>query len=307
MAHVETRVARVHFSTPPESTIYAHERDDDGVYVRRRFTLAPDVQITQRLPNIAMWLVNPEIGDASHGSGILSFVYLMLISPFGRHFVAEGIRQAHIKTRRPPTVRAHLHNVLRDFGPATAFALTFGYRRFLRRGRKVPGFFVPSAANTYPLLYHGEHLPHWESRVELTAERDALETPRLRTHLYFSEEDVQNVRRAHEMLDRSLRTQGLGHVEFLFDDVEEAVRDQLFGGYHQAGTTRMSELPEDGVVDRNLAVHGFDDLFVLSSSIFPTSGQANSTFTLIAFAVRLAEHLASDLRPTPSAGLALTS
>jgi choline dehydrogenase-like flavoprotein len=219
----------------------------------------------------------------------------MLISPFGRYFVAEGIRQAHITTSQSTTVRAHLRNVFRDLGPATAFAITFGYRRFLRRGRKVPGFFVRSAANSYPLLYHGEHLPHAESRVEPVEERDAYGMPRLRTHLHFDEEDVASVRRAHEELDRVLREQGLGEVEMLHDDVEAAVREQLFGGYHQAGTTRMSELPEDGVLDANMAVHGFEDLYVASSAAFPTSSQANSTFMLIAFAVRLADQLAREL------------
>jgi choline dehydrogenase-like flavoprotein len=57
----------------------------------------------------------------------------------------------------------------------------------------------------------------------------------------------------------------------------------------------MSADPADGVVDANLAVHGFEDLFVASSSAFPTSSQANSTFMLTAFAVRLADHLASEL------------
>jgi choline dehydrogenase-like flavoprotein len=299
MAHLEARVARVRFSTPPERTIFDHERDRDGVYVRRRFTLAPRVQREERLPNVALWLVNPSIGDPSHGSGILSFAYLMLASPLGRHFVAEGIRREHIKTDRPASIRAHLRNVMRDLGPATAFAASFGYRRYLRRGRKAPGFFVRSSANVYPLLYHAEHLPHRQSFVEPSGERDALGMPRLRTHLRFGEEEVRDVRRVHEVLDRSLRAQGLGRVELVVEDVEGAVRDGLFGGYHQAGTTRMSALPEDGVVDGNLAVHGFDDLFVASSSAFPTSGQANSTLTLIAFAVRLADRLSAELRDDP--------
>ena len=67
--------------------------------------------------------------------------------------------------------------------------------------------------------------------------------PRLRTRLHFGDEDVAAVRRAHEVLDRTLRAQGLGEVEMLHDDVEAAVREQLFGGYHQAGTTRMSSRP----------------------------------------------------------------
>jgi choline dehydrogenase-like flavoprotein len=297
MAHVEVRVGRVIFDTPPAETIYGHERDADGVYLRRRFTLSPELQRRQRLPNVALWLVNPEIGDAAHRSGILSFVYLMLISPVGRFCVAEGIRRAHVRTSRPTSVRAHLRNVFRDLGPAAAFAVTFGYNRFLRRGRKVPGFFVPSAANEYPLLYHGEHLPHRVSRVEPTRERDALGMPRLRTNLYFGEEDVASVVRVHEELDRTLRAQGLGRVEMLHGDVEGAIREQLFGGYHQAGTTRMSAEPEDGVVDADLAVHGFEDLYLASSAAFPTSSQANSTFMLVAFASRLADRLADELNP----------
>jgi choline dehydrogenase-like flavoprotein len=296
MAHVEVRVGRVRFTTPPEQTIYSHERDREGVYVRRRFSVDPETQRAERLPNAAMWLVNEEVGNAAHRSGVLSFVYLMLASPLGGRFVAEGIRQHHLRTIEPPRLRDHFRNVLRDLPGTVGFAFRFAYERFLRRGRKVPGFFVPSPANAYPLCYHGEHLPNRESRVEPTDELDALGLPRLRTHLRFSDEDVAAVRRAHELLDRSLREQGLGRVEFLYDDLEGAVREQLFGGYHQSGTTRMSADPAAGVLDANLAVHGFEDLFVASSSAFPTSSQANSTFMLTAFAVRLADHLAADLK-----------
>jgi choline dehydrogenase-like flavoprotein len=291
MAHVECRVARVHFTTPPESTIYNHERDSQGVYVRRRFTFSRDFLTREKLSNTAIWLVNPEISDPAHGSGVLSFAYLMLASPIGQRFVAEGIRQAHVKPNRPGQTKRHLLNVLRGLGSTARFALSFGYRRYLKPGRKVPGFFVSSAANTYPLLYHAEHLPHRESSVELAEERDALGVSRLHTHLWFGEDDVENVVRAHQHLDAYLREHGLGHVEFLYDSTEAAVAEQLFGGYHQAGTTRMSNAPEDGVVDRDLAVHGFEDLFVASSSAFVTSGQANSTFMLIVFALRLADHL----------------
>jgi choline dehydrogenase-like flavoprotein len=295
MAHVESRIARVHFTTPPAETIYGHERDPAGVYVRRRLTFSDDCQASERLPNVAMWLVNPDVGDPEHGNGILSFVYLMLISPLGRFFVAEGIRQAHIKTEHPVSKRRHCANILRNLPSAARFAIEFGYRRFVKRGRKVPGFFVPSAANVYPLLYHGEHLPHRESRAEPTSDRDALGMPRLRTHLLFGEEDIAGVIRAHRCLDAYLRQHGLGHLEYLHEDSEAAIREQLFGGYHQAGTTRMSARPEDGVVDRDLAVHGFDDLFVASSSTFVTSGQANSTLMIVVFALRLADHLRREL------------
>jgi choline dehydrogenase-like flavoprotein len=160
----------------------------------------------------------------------------------------------------------------------------------------VPGFVVPSAANVYPLYYHGEHLPSRESFIAPTSERDALGMPRVRTKLHFAEEDIRNAIRAHEHLDRHLRRSGLGCLEYLFEDPADGLRNELVDGYHQAGTTRMSDRPEYGVLDSDLAVHGFEDLFVASSSAFVTSGQANSTFMIVVFALRLANHLRRGLR-----------
>ena len=66
---------------------------------------------------------------------------------------------------------------------------------------------------------------------------------------------------------------------------------QLQGTAHHMGTTRMANDPVDGVVDRNLRVHGVDNLHVAGSSVFPTGGWAFPTFTLVALSMRLAEHL----------------
>jgi choline dehydrogenase-like flavoprotein len=55
----------------------------------------------------------------------------------------------------------------------------------------------------------------------------------------------------------------------------------------------MSAAPEDGVVDANLQVHGVRGLYIASTSVLPTSSQANPTLLGIALSVRLAEHLAN--------------
>jgi GMC oxidoreductase/FAD dependent oxidoreductase len=296
MTHVMVSIAQVHFTTPPEETIYDFERDPDGVYVRRRFTFAPEFLLAQNLPNTAMYLDNPEIGDPTHDSAILSLTYLMLVSPLGRYLVAEGIRRSKIKTTHPGSLWAHLKNILSNLGPAIRFALTIGYQRYLIRGRKAPGVFVASASNVYSILYHGEHVPHHSSHVAPTCERDALGVPRLRTQLHFGDADIRGVIEAHEHLDRYLRRHKLGHLKYFHEDSERAIREQLFGGYAQIGITRMSTRPEDGVLDPNLAVHGFDDLFVASSSAFTTSGQANPTLMIVAIALRLGDHLHRTLR-----------
>jgi len=293
MAHVQTRAARLCLTRASEGVIYDHERDRDGVYVRRRFTFARDWQHERGLANAAMWLVNPELADPRHGSAILSMVYLLLRSPAGARFIAEGIRRDHLRSEEEPRVGSHLRNVAGGMLPAARFGLTFGYRRYLRRGRKVPGFFVPSTSSSYLVMYHGEHLSHWESCVEPTTELDALGMPRLRTHLHFSRADIGNAKMGLENLDEYLREQRVGRVEMRDPDIDTFIRRSLHatGGYHQTGTTRMSEDPEGGVVDGNLAVHGVGDLFIASTSTFPSSSQANPTLTGIAFAVRLADQL----------------
>ena len=71
----------------------------------------------------------------------------------------------------------------------------------------------------------------------------------------------------------------------------------LVGGNHHMGTTRMSDDESTGVVDRNCRIHGLHGLYVAGSSVFPTSGYANPTLTIIAMALRLADHLRDALVP----------
>lgn len=304
MAHVEGVVANVRFRTAPHATVYGYERDVDGVYVRRRFSFTREFQREHELPNIAAWLANPDLADARHRNGALSFAYLALASPLGPLFAPEAQRRSltgeaipgapYGAAERSP-VRRHVANMVRD-GRATArFVSHFGMKRFLTRDRRVPGFFAYSPNNVYPLQYHAEHLPNRESRAALASERDALGMPKLVIDLRFTEEDVDGVVRSHQYWDDYLRRTGCGHLELLHDDVEAAIWERIGGGFHQVGTTRMSARASDGVVDPNLAVHGVPNLFVASSSTFVTSSQANSTFMIMVFAVRLADHLLTVL------------
>jgi choline dehydrogenase-like flavoprotein len=65
----------------------------------------------------------------------------------------------------------------------------------------------------------------------------------------------------------------------------------LYGLYHPAGTTQMARDPEFGVVDADLRIHGTRNAFVAGSSVFPSMGAANPTFTAMALALRLAEFI----------------
>jgi hypothetical protein len=300
MGHVEGVVANLQLGTPPSETIFDYERDVDGVYVRRRLSFSRDFQRKEALPNVASWLVHPELADARHRSGVLSFAYLALSSPLGRRLAPEALRFAMTGERVPGVpygggerspLSKHLGNVAHDLGATARFGFGFGAKRFLARGRRAPGFAVYSRDNVYPLQYHGEHLPQRESRVTLADDRDAVGMPKLRIDVRFADADVEGIVRAHRHWDDYLRRHRVGQIDYLVEDVGEAVRSRLGAGFHQTGTTRMSARPEEGVLDPDLAVHGLPGLHVVSSSAFPTSSQANSTFMIVVFALRLAEQL----------------
>jgi choline dehydrogenase-like flavoprotein len=70
----------------------------------------------------------------------------------------------------------------------------------------------------------------------------------------------------------------------------------MTGGKHHMGTTRMHVDPKQGVVDPDCRVHGVGNLFIAGSSVFPTGGYANPTLTIVALAIRLADHLKSAFK-----------
>ena len=67
-------------------------------------------------------------------------------------------------------------------------------------------------------------------------------------------------------------------------------------GLHHMGTTRMAADPRDGVVDADCRVHGLSNLYIGGSSVFPTGGYANPTYSIVQMSLRLADHLERTLR-----------
>jgi choline dehydrogenase-like flavoprotein len=133
-----------------------------------------------------------------------------------------------------------------------------------------------------------EQAPNPDSRVVLTTERDQLGMPRVALDWRLSEIDRRNVRRSLEVLGAEVGAAGIGRLKILFDEDGQDWPEDLGGGCHHMGTTRMSDDPKQGVVDRDCRVHGMSNLFVAGSSVFPTGGGGTPTMTLVALALRLA-------------------
>lgn len=134
-----------------------------------------------------------------------------------------------------------------------------------------------------------EQLPNPHSRVLLAEERDELGMPLACLDWRLREEDMTRFRHFVEKMDQLL-SHLHGHFASVYDIT--LFRDCS----HQMGTTRMAAKPEDGVVDPNCKVFGMDNLYIAGNSVFPSGGNANPTFTLLALTRRLGEHLGQKLR-----------
>lgn len=148
-------------------------------------------------------------------------------------------------------------------------------------------------------VIRAEQAPNPDSRVTLSDERDSLGVPRISLDWQMSAIDKHSVNSLMLAFDDELRGLGLGTVEpssWLADDgkcweTDPLVSNHAIGGYHHMGTTRMAAHAKDGVVDANCCVHGVENLYIAGSSVFPTSGWANPTLTIIALAIRLADEI----------------
>lgn len=285
--HVSGKIASVQFSGNPRETDYGFLRDGDGTYVRRRFQFSHQFLLKENLLNTAIWLDNPLYFDPKHRSGAMSFMYMAMITPvLGKKLAPPAI--AHSVTKgKVNKLSAHFINILRGLPNSLIIPATIFYKRYCIK-RKLPGIFLYSPQNLYALHFHSEQIPVASNRMELKTDGETLVI-----HYNLQDEDIQSVIRLHEALDEHLQKTKSGKLVYWYpkDELAQAIMASSRDGIHQNGTTRIANTPDIGVVDPNLKVWGTSNVYVCSSSVFPTSGQANPTFLIGVFAVRLAQYL----------------
>ncbi|MEV0251313.1 GMC family oxidoreductase [Nocardia sp. NPDC050712] len=140
-----------------------------------------------------------------------------------------------------------------------------------------------------------EQVPDPDSRVALSERVDRFGVPLARIDWRVHELEDRTVRRAAALAVAEFAR--LGYPEPALYDWARADSDgpaRLTDWAHPTGTTRMAARPDAGVVDTDCRVHGVENLYIAGSSVFPTTGHANPTLTLVALAVRLADELRRD-------------
>lgn len=150
-----------------------------------------------------------------------------------------------------------------------------------------------SADQVYSVYFRAEQAPDPANRIMLDSKRDALGVPRTKLIWSLKPLDVESVNGWTRVLDHELRQRDLGR----FIEPAQDWTENVLGGPHHMGSTRMSADERQGVVDQDCRVHSVNNLYVAGSSVFATSGYVNPTYTIVLLALRLADALRKRLEP----------
>ena len=199
----------------------------------------------------------------------------------------ENLRDGSQRRRRG-ALRTQISNDGWNWPEGGALAAPRALARKGLRGARLRATVADETSRHVQLASLIEQLPSAANRVALDArEADVYGVPLPRIHFDIGEyarAGLAAARRVHDDVFGQLRSSAVRH------------KAEFQGAGHIIGTCRMGAARATSVVDADLRAHDHDNLYLVGSSVFPTSGTANPTLTIAALALRLAERLDAVLR-----------
>ncbi|MDT7850702.1 GMC family oxidoreductase [Methylophilus sp. VKM B-3414] len=271
-----------------ERPIFDFQKTTEGVYARRKLQFSAEFQTKHGLLNSAFRLHFPAYADPSHGSGILSTIYLAksILKPEYQTILNHGGNQSLERV----DYAKHVWNVVSDPVSVIRFAYDWLFKIKLAK-RRIPYTLVANRNGTYPIEFNSEQVSDAVNRIELLDEYDRYGMPRVSVHWKMTAKDIASGIKSFNLLQQQFENTNACRLEFDQKELEKAMESALPVGGHHMGTTRMGTAPNDSVVDVNCKVHGVKNLYIASASVFTTNSHANPTLTIVALALRLADHL----------------
>lgn len=261
----------------------------DGVYARRKLQFTEAFQAQHGLLNSVFRLHFPAYADARHGSGVLSTIYLAksVLASEHQSILNHGADSLDIVNNNK---LSHMKNVFTDMGSVFSFGYDYLFKMKLAE-RKLPYTLVPNRNGSYPLEFNSEQVPDASNKITLLDQVDTQGIKRVSVHWKLTETDVASGIESFIQLQRLLATTKSCKLDFDYGELKERISSALPVGGHHIGTTKMGSSAANSVVDKNCQLHGIENLFVASASVFPTNSHANPTLTIIALALRLSDYL----------------
>jgi len=133
--------------------------------------------------------------------------------------------------------------------------------------------------------------------IKLTNSFDDLNLPIINLELSYSDLDLITFRTGAKLAAKFFIKTNYGRLKlenWIYDESSKVPFDEFRYYGHHMGTTRMHNNNEIGVVDQNLKVHETQNLYVASSSIFPTGGISNPTLTIVQISLYLSNLLTNN-------------
>lgn len=231
--------------------------------------------------------------------GIYQFNPLRTLFPQGKRYrspavdAAQSLVLAAKQKRLPARLPQQLGNILGGLDDVAYYWWRKKPRILHRYGLDTGGWsrveHPEKQFGCFEVFHITEQAPDPNNRVALGTERDRLGCPKMQIYWRWNEIDINSARRAQEIFAEELAQVGLGHLKLERDrDIPHVLLPSI---HHHMGTTRMHDDPKQGVVDANCCIHGVSNVYIASSSVFPTGGYANSTLTIIALAIRVADRV----------------
>jgi choline dehydrogenase-like flavoprotein len=212
--------------------------------------------------------------------------------PTTNYSLSDGISSSHIigeslaKGELPDNIGSHLYNIISDIDMvAEGIARKkFDYRLF-EHANETAGFLCPMMM---------EQTPNLSNRVKLSKTKDRFGIPQILIDYEVSNDDKNRVWKSLNIVATELGANSLGRMRLLKNREPRLWTNQLGFSHHHMGTTRMSEGPDSGVVDKNSLVFGTENLFIAGSSVFSTGGHVPPTLTICALSIRLSNYITSE-------------
>lgn len=140
-----------------------------------------------------------------------------------------------------------------------------------------------------------EQLPNINSTINLDENNQ-----KIKLNWQISDKDIESIINITKLFEEYIKLNISKEIYFnkqIYDAENwlENYKNKVLGIGHHMGTTMMSKYNNKGVVNENLKLHFYKNLYICSSSTFPTGGVAHPTFTVCALAIRLAYHLKEKL------------
>lgn len=260
-----------------------------------------DISNVNRVPVMGLVTLSENL---MHREQLLNFGAQLLPKPHFYQREATCSLKTLLKSvyhaKPPKDILKHFGNVVTggDYIAAAAFWAAIRRLPGLERGHLSYLKYEKRRFSMFDVVCQFEQAPAPNNRVVLSHERDRLNQNKAEVHWRLNDIDLYTIERVKKIWTEEIILAGLGKLQSV-----EAQKSEALALYppscHHMGTTRMHDNPRYGVVNADCRVHGIENLYIAGSSVFPTSGYANPTLTIIALAIRLADRIKTILNVSP--------